>query len=141
MTDDERIDKVMLEMGNSRNGKLDVQSYLADQLKDEDPLSYQRIRSFIINSGYAKIVINTPLLDILPPGLEISKIGGYLKHLELKREKEEQEKKWNLTREQLDEVNLRLNRFYLKYKWIPFVLSGIAILISIGALVISIIKK
>jgi hypothetical protein len=141
MTDDERIDKVLSAMKNSGNGTLDIQKYLVNVLHDTDLISHQRVRSFIVFNGYANPVSNTSLLKLLPPGLDVLKIGGYLKYLELIDEKEARERQWDITKEKLDEVNLKLNGFYLKYKWVPFVLSGLAILTSIAALIISLFTK
>lgn len=137
MTDDERIDLVLTEMGHNGTGILNLQKYLSETLHDTNPHSFRRITVFLVDKGWARRIPNVPLLEILSPGLDILKFGGYLKYLEQKRLIELEEKEWDVTKRNLDEVNLKLNVFYLKYKQVPFILSGIAILLSIAALIIS----
>lgn len=135
MNDNERIDKVLDTMAKSRNGRLNVQEFLMEEIKDEDHLSYQRIIAFIEDKGYAKRLSKINVICmILTAGLDIVNSGGYLKYLERQKAVEEKEAKDSKTKAELDEVNLQLNRFYLRYKWVPFVLSLAAIIIALIAL-------
>jgi len=142
MTDDKRIDKVLDAMAKSGNGRLNVQKFLIEKIKDEDLLSYQRIISIIEDKRFAKRLSGLgATCMILSSGLDIVNSGGYIKYLDrLKAEEEEEETHLRKTKAELDEVNLKLNRFLLKYKWVPYILSGLAIVISIVAIVISIVK-
>jgi hypothetical protein len=141
MTDNERIDKVLDALAKSQNGRLNVQEFL-DKAKDEDRLSYQRIIPIIEDKGFAK---RLPTLGntcmILSAGLDIVNSGGYLTYLEKQWVASEEEAKEGKTTAELNEVNLQLNRFLLKYKWLPYFLSGAAIVISIFAIIISIVKS
>jgi len=140
MNDDERIELVLAEMAKIGNGRLSVQKFLAETVKDSDPHSYQRIISFLVNRGFAKRLSTIPVLEILPDGRDIVKSGGYIKYLERLKEKDEAESQWMVIRKELDEVNLKFVEFNLKNKKLPYLFSGIAILISLAALIISIFK-
>ena len=130
MTDDERIDKILDSMAKSQNGRLDVQKFLMEEVKNEDRLSYQRIIPIIEDKGFAKRLSGLgTTCTILSVGLDIVNSGRYSKYLERQKAAFEKEDKDNKTRAELDEVNLQLNRFYLKYKWLPYILSGAAVVI------------
>jgi hypothetical protein len=142
MTDNERIDRFLDAIAKTKDGRLSVQKFLNEDLKDEDLLSYQRIIFALEANGFVKRIsgLSTTCL-LLTAGLDIVNSGGYLKYLERQKADEEEEVRSKKTQYELDEVNLQLNRFYLKYKWLPFLLSGVAILISIAAIIISIVKS
>lgn len=138
MTDNERIDKVLDAMAKSGNGRLHVQEFLIEEVKNKDLLSYQRIIPIIENKGYAERLAKLgAICMILSDGLDIVNSGGYIKYLERQKAADEEEAQSRKTKAKLDEVNLKLNGFYLKYKWVPFVLSLAAIIISLIALICS----
>jgi hypothetical protein len=142
MTDNERIDKVLNAMAKSQNGRLNVQKFLTEDVKDQDLLSYQRIIPILENKRLAERISGLgATCMILSDGLEIVNSGGYIKYLERQKAAVEKEAKDSKTTAELNEVNLQLNRFLLKYKWFPYILSGAAILISIAAIIISLIKS
>lgn len=131
MTDDERIEKVLSEMDNNKNGMLDIQKFLVDEVKDTDLISYRRIKTIIVDKGLARQISSTTVFEILPLGREIVKGGGYTKYIEkLNLDKEEAERLKKIELEDA-ELKLKLNRFYFKYRWIPFVFSLAALIISI----------
>jgi hypothetical protein len=135
MTDNERIDKVLDAMAKSQNGRLNVQKFLTEDVKDQDLLSYQRIIPILENKRLAERISGLgATCMILSDGLEIVNSGGYIKYLERQKAAVEKEAMDSKTKAELDEVNLQLNRFYLKYKWVPFVLSLAAIIIALIAL-------
>ena len=142
MTDNERIDKFLDAIAKSKDGRLNIQKFLIEDLKDQDVLSYQRIILDIKRKGFVEQIsgLGTTCL-ILSPGLDIVNSGGYIKHLERLKEMEESDNHSEIIKARLDEVNLNLNEFYLKYKWLPFLFSVIAILLSIAAIIISIVKS
>lgn len=135
MTDDERIEKVLNEMANNGNGRLSVQKFLSETVKDEDPLSYQRIDLAIVSMGFARKLSTIPSLEILPNGRDIVKSGGYIKYFEKIKLDEEEKFDSQKINAELDKVNLKLNKFYLKWRWVPFVFSALAIIISLLALI------
>lgn len=142
MTDNERIDRFLDAIAKSKDGRLNVQKFLIEEVKDEDVLSYQRIILAIEGKGFAERLSGLgATCMILSAGLDIVNSGGYIKHLERKKAAEEEEVQLNKTKAELDVVNLQLTMFYLRYKWLPFLLSGIAILISLAAIIISILKS
>lgn len=143
MTDDERIDLVLTEMAKKGDGRLDIKQYLLEEIHDDDYLSFQRVIANFRTNGYAQSISGGlgTIYEILQTGKDIVNSGGYIKYLErLKAMAEAEEHSRNIKTE-LDEVNLKLNGFYFKYKWLPFMLSGFAILISIAAIIISIVKS
>jgi hypothetical protein len=137
MTDDERIDLVLTEMVNNGIGRLNIQKYLSETLKDIDPHSFRRLTVFLVDKGWVRRIHNVPFLEILPDGREIVDSGGYVKYLQRLKRNQVENADAQTTERELNSVNLKLNGFYLKYKWIPFVLSLIAILLSVAALIIS----
>jgi len=142
MTDNERIDRFLDAIAKTKEGRLNVQEFLNEDLKDKDLLSYQRIILALEAKGFVKRISGlSPTCLLLTVGLDIVNSGGYIKYLERQKAGEEEEVRSKKTQYELDEVNLQLNRFYLKYKWLPFLLSGAAILISIAAIIISIVKS
>jgi hypothetical protein len=136
MTDDERIDLVMSEMVKIGNGRLSVQKFLAESVKDDDPHSYQRIISFLVDRGFAKKLSTIPVLEILPDGRDIVTSGGYIKYIDKLKQDKEEEARLRKINANLDELNLRKAGFEYKWRW----LSVAAIIISIVALIISIAK-
>jgi hypothetical protein len=134
MTDEERIEKVLNEMANISNGRLNVQQFLADTAKDEDPLAYQRIVLILESKGFARKLSTIPSLELLPDGRDIVKSGGYIKHLEKIKSEKEEDARLKKIKADLDESNLRLTGFYYKWRWVPFVLSIAAIILSLIAL-------
>lgn len=66
-------------------------------------------------------------------GKSVKENGGYKKYIELLN----QEAKTKKEKEQLELYQLR---WFVKTKWIPFVFSALAVLISIGALIVSLFK-
>lgn len=141
MTDNERIASFLDAIAKSKDGRLNVQKFLNEDVKDEDLLSYQRIIPALEAKGFAKRISGlSATCLLLTTGLDIVNSGGYIKYLERQKSTEVEEVRLSKTKAELDEVNLKLNRFYLKYKWLPFLLSGVAILLSIAALIISMVK-
>ena len=142
MTDNERIDRFLDALAKSNDRRLNAQKFLLEEVKDEDTLSYQRIILAIESKGFAERISGLgATCMILSDGMDIVNSGGYIKNLERQKAADEEEARLRRTKAELDEVNLKLNRFYLKYKWLPFLLSGFAILISIAAIIISIVKS
>ena len=83
MDDNERIDKVLTELDKNKSGLVDVQKFLVNEVKDNDLRSYQRIIREIVNKRFAKQQSGlSTVCEILPPGREIVKAGGYIKYLE-----------------------------------------------------------
>ena len=141
MTDDERIEKVLSELEKIKPAMLDVSFFLTKQLNDEDDFSYRRVISTLESLRLARSTPDTPVLVLLSEGSKVANSGGYKKYIKELKRSEEEENRSRKTKIELDEVNLNLNRFYLKYKWLPFLFSGIAILISLAAIIISIVKS
>ena len=142
MTDNERIDSFLDALAKSNDRRLNAQKFLLEEVKDEDILSYQRIILAIESKGFAERISGLgATCMILSDGMDIVNSGGYIKNLERQKVADEGEVRLRKTKAELDDVNLQLNRFYLKYKWLPFLLSGFAILISIAAIIISIVKS
>ena len=142
MTDNERIDRFLDAIAKSRDGRLNVQKFLIEEVKDEDLLSFQRIISAIEDKGFAKRLSGlSATCMILSDGLDIANSGGYINYLERQKTADEDEARLRKTKAKLDEVNLQLNTFLLKYKSVPYILSLVAIVISIVAIVISIVKS
>jgi hypothetical protein len=142
MTDNERIDKFLDAIAKSKDGRLNIQKFLIEDLKDDDVLSFQRIILDIKRKGFVEQLsgLGTTCL-ILSAGLDIVNSGGYIKYLERQKAAEEEEVKLGKIKAELDESNLKHVRFILKYKWLPFILSGVAIIVSIIAIIISIVKS
>jgi hypothetical protein len=141
MNDDERIDAVLNKMNSISNGRISIQQFLNEELKDSDQLSFQRIVPALEARGFAfRLAGLSATCEISDLGRRIVKDGGYLKYLERLNNDQLAEIEAIKNSRKLDEVNLELNTFYLRFKWIPFVLSGIAILLSIAAIIISLIK-
>ncbi|MFA5806317.1 MAG: hypothetical protein WC879_16925 [Melioribacteraceae bacterium] len=131
MTDDERIEKVLSEMENNRTGMLDISKFLVEQFNDNDNSAYRRIKSVIVSMGLAKSFPTAPIVEILPAGRDVVKSGGYIKFIEkLKLDQEEAEHLKKIGLEDA-ELKLKLNRFYFKFRWIPFAFSIAALIISI----------
>jgi hypothetical protein len=77
MTDEERIDLVLSEMARNKDGRLDIQKYLKEELKEEDNHAYKRAISTLVDEGYIKKVSpQYAICDILSKGREIVKAGG-----------------------------------------------------------------
>jgi len=140
MTDEERIDKVLNAMAQSHNNHIDIQKYLTKNVVDVDLRSYQRIIARLEEEGTANRIAGlSTICMITAKGKEIANSGGYIAFLERQKAAEKAETKHKADEVELTEVNLNLNRFYLKYRWLPFILSAIAIIISIIALICSIV--
>ena len=140
MTDNERIEKVLSELDIINPVKLDISVFLEIQLKDKEDSSFIRVISALENMGLARSIPSTPLMEILPKGIEVVKFGGYIKYLEKLKLDREEDARLRKLKVDLDESNLKLTRFYYNWRWIPFLLSGIAIIISVIAIIISLIK-
>jgi hypothetical protein len=135
MDDIERIDKVLSAMDKNRKSTLDVQKFLVNEVKDRDLVSYQRIISKIVGMGLAKQLSGlSTICEILPDGREIVKAGGYIKYVDKMTFGKEEALRLKKIESENAEVELRLNKFYLKWKWIPFVLSALALGISLVAI-------
>ncbi|HUS87509.1 MAG TPA: hypothetical protein VMW76_09730 [Bacteroidales bacterium] len=140
MTDQQRIDKVLSKLASSASGRLNVQKILMEDLEDDDQVSYMRIITTMVDMKYVQRLSGAGMSNIvyiLTAGQDIVKNGGYLKYLE---NSEEEKRKDRIRREEEAEntsYTLILNKFYWKYRWLPFVLSILAVLISIFALVCS----
>ena len=141
MNDEERIDNVLKELDSNSTGRCDLRMFLKNTLKDDDLNSFQRIIPILEKNEWAERIRGSlsPTLEILPAGREIVKLGGYIKYLEKKKAEEEKEAHRSDIEDKLAEKKLKQINFLLKHKWLPFILSGLAILISAGALVVSII--
>lgn len=131
MTDDDRIEMVLNEMANIGNGRLSIQKFLSESVNDKDLNSYQRISSFLVNKGFARQLSTIPVLEILPNGRDIVNTGGYLKYIEKIKSDKEEDARLKKIKANLDESNLRLTGFYYKWRWVPFVLSALALVISL----------
>jgi hypothetical protein len=131
MTDEEIIEKVLFEMNDNKNGTLDVPKFQMGETNAIDLASYRRIRTTLVEIGAAKLIHGTSVLEILPLGRDIVKTGGYEKYIErLKQTKAEDERLKKIQLEGL-ELKLNLDKFYFKYRWIPFALSLLALIISL----------
>jgi len=77
---------------------------------------------------------------ITEKGERIIKEGGWLKHLEFQEIAQDEEKQLHqLERDKLN-ASTKLAKFQVKYRWLPFLFSFLSLLISIIALLFSILK-
>lgn len=134
MEDSERIEKTLIELDQKKDGRMVVQAFLQETLKDlnTDYHSYKRVQGIIVDEGFAKNINPAfGIFEITAKGREIVRSGGYLKYVERKEEKEKEGRKLKELQLQQTETGVKLNKFYYKYRWIPFALSLLALLISI----------
>lgn len=120
---------------------LDIQSNLLEQAKDIEDESkinskYSKAYDLILSQGYisplkSSSIPKTILTDL---GREVKRSGGhnqYLQKLDLEKNREE-------TRRELEakniETSIKLNEYLLKTKWLPHLLSLIALVVSVIAI-------
>jgi hypothetical protein len=131
MTDFERIDRILFEMHNSKNGMLNIQDYLVNKIGDKDIDAYSKIKTIIKTQELARQISNTPVFEILPLGSDVVRAGGYLNYVDKMTFNKEKAERLKVIEFEDAELKLKLNKFYFKYRWIPFALSGLALIISI----------
>lgn len=139
MTDEEIIDKILSKAKESKSGVIQVEKYLNEIGGKQDDKLLHRIVNRMV-AEYIGIDTGGGTLSWLPGGRSIAD-EGFLKIFKRKQAADEEEARAKKTTIKLNEVNLQLNSFLLKYKWWPYILSIAAIGISIVAIFVSFIKS
>lgn len=82
------------------------------------------------------IKINKELCSVTEYGYEIFQKGGWLNHIENEKNLREKEIKEKTTREKIDlekaSTELKLNKWLIKTKWLPHIISILAIIVSVA---------
>lgn len=111
-------------MANNANGRLNVIRFIETKVEDGDRFLGQRVIPIIVEKEYEKKIPNTAELIITSVGRDVVRSGGYVNYIrELELDKEGKDYSQRI-----------------KYRWIPFALSALAVLISLAAFIISIVK-
>lgn len=139
MTDIERIDIILKRIVEKDPEVITISDYLYT-LKDNEQYAYSRISGIMGEHNLAD-VIDSNRVRANENSRNIVKNGGYFKHLELF----ELDRKKEIQLKELEERNLKLqikmNEWFLRSKWIPHVLSLLALIIALIAIVLQFMQK
>ena len=133
MTDEERIDKVLNRCAEEYPAQIYISMLFAKELCDTDQGAYYRIIERIETEGLAKKLMGDRIW-LEPHGQQIVSNGGYLAHLEREKLKAVQEEKKQELVFEKTKYELLNNKWLYKTRWWPLIISILAILMAVMAL-------
>ena len=137
MSDDQIIDKILTELHRVDPGGLYVASFVGSLgLK---AIRYPEFVDRLEEEGLAKPLDPRHRMIITDRGRQVCKAGGWLAYVDrLNAKRQIDANMERLTAEKLEHDTM-LSRWQVKTRWLPLIISIISLLVSIGAIVLSLI--